>query len=244
MRMDVATIFPAMFDGFLGLSIVKRAQEKRIIQVNILNLRDFTHDRHRSVDDRPYGGGAGMVMKPEPIFKAVESVRTDRCHIIILSPQGQVFSQAKAKELTRHSHLIFVCGHYEGIDERVSTGLGDEEISIGDYILTNGNLAAMIVIDAVVRLLPGVLGCENSILDESFAEGLLEYPQYTRPEVYRKMAVPEVLLSGDHKLIQRWRSEQAQQRTLRRRPGFRSISRAILIKVNEIRSSKLAPEVV
>ena len=220
MRLDILTIFPSMFEGFLGLSIQKRAQEKQIIQVNVLNLRDFTHDRHSTVDDRPYGGGAGMVMKPEPIFEAVESVRTKESQVILLSPQGQVFKQAKAIDLSQYPHLIFICGHYEGVDERVCIGLVDQEISIGDFIMTNGNLAAMVVIDSVVRLLPGVLGCEDSIQEESFSDGLLEYPQYTRPEVYRNIRVPQVLLSGNHDLIREWRSNQAKKRTFKRRPDL------------------------
>ena len=220
MRLDILTIFPTVFEAFWGLSILKRARENKIIQTNAVNLRDFTHDRHRSVDDRPYGGGPGMVMKPEPIFEAVDSVNTRESHVLLLSPQGSVFNQAKANDLARYPHLILICGHYEGVDERVCTGLADEEISIGDYILTSGNLAAMVVIDSVVRLLPGVLGCDESVEEESFTGGLLEYPQYTRPEVYRNMPVPEVLLSGDHNRIRCWRSEQARRRTAKRRPDL------------------------
>ena len=220
MRLDILTIFPTVFDGFLGVSILKRALENQIIDVNIVNLRNFTHDRHRSVDDRPYGGGPGMVMKPEPIFEAVDSVNSVGSRVILLTPQGAKFSQSKAAELSGISHLILICGHYEGVDERVCTDLVDEEISIGDYILTNGNLAAMVIMDSVVRLLPGVLGCQESVEEESFTHGLLEYPQYTRPEVYRNMPVPEVLLGGNHSLIRRWRLEQAQRRTLQRRPDL------------------------
>ena len=220
MKLDIITIFPTLFEGFLELSIIKRACTKQIVRINVVNLRDFAPDRHRTVDDRPYGGGAGMVMKPEPIFEAVDTVRSEKSHVILLSPQGQTFNQKKAQALAHHSHIILICGHYEGVDERVRIGLADEEISIGDYILTNGNLAAMIVTDAVVRLLPGALGCEASILEESFSDGLLEYPQFTRPEVYRNMSVPEVLLTGNHALIRNWRSKQAELRTLKRRPDL------------------------
>ena len=220
MILDIITIFPTLFERFLGLSIIKRAQEKQLVKFNIVNLRDFSHDTHRTVDDRPYGGGPGMVMKPDPIFEAVDSLRKERSRVILLSPQGVVFNQSKAQILAEHEHLILICGHYEGVDERVRTGLADEEISIGDYVLTNGNLAAMVVSDAVVRLLPGVLGSESSILEESFTEGLLEYPQYTRPEIFRNMRVPDVLLTGNHALIRKWRLEQAKFRTQKRRPDL------------------------
>lgn len=220
MRIDIVTIFPGMFSGPFNESIIKRAQERNLVDIRLINIRDFTHDRHRTVDDRPYGGGAGMVMKPEPIFAAVESVRTDKSQVILLTPQGRQFSQSQAKTLTGHTHLILVCGHYEGVDERVRTALVDDEISIGDYILTNGNLPAMVVADAVIRLLPGVLGCEASSVDESYSEGLLEYPQYTRPDTFRGMDVPAVLMSGNHQEIERWRHEQAVARTRERRPDL------------------------
>ena len=220
MRLDIITIFPTIFEGFLGTSILRRAIERQVVQINVVNLRNFTHDRHRTVDDRPYGGGAGMVMKPEPIFDAIDSVRTEKSHVILLCPQGEVFNQAKAVALTNYTHLILICGHYEGVDERVRLGLTNEEISIGDYILTNGNLAATVVTDAIVRLLPGALGCADSILEESFSNGMLEYPHYTRPETYRNMRVPDVLLKGNHDLIQQWRVEQAELRTLKRRPDL------------------------
>ena len=219
-RLDIITIFPAMYNGPFDESIVKRAREKGRIEINLVDLREFTHDRHRSVDDRPYGGGAGMLMKPEPIFEAVDTLRTPQSRIVLLSPQGQQFQQQHAEELAEAPHLIFICGHYEGVDERVHIDLADVELSIGDYILSNGNLAAMVVVDAIVRLLPGALGCEESAVKESFSDGLLEYPQYTRPEEYRGMRVPEILLSGDHAAIETWRLKMATERTRTRRPDL------------------------
>ncbi len=220
LRIDVITIFPAMLGGFLGESMLKRAAAMDAVRFQIVNLRDFSTDRHHTVDDRPYGGGPGMIMKAEPLFKAVESLRTPAARVILLTPQGRCFDQVMAREMTRASHLIFVCGHYEGIDERVSQALVTDEISIGDYILTNGTLAATVVIDAVVRLLPNVLGGEGATVEESFDHNRLEYPQYTRPEVFHDMQVPEVLLSGDHAAIRHWRNEQAHRRTLERRPDL------------------------
>ena len=220
MRLDIITIFPAMFTGPFTESIVKRAREKGIVEINLVNLRDFTTDRHHTTDDRPYGGGAGMVMKPEPLFAAVEAVRTPAAQVILLTPQGRPFRQAIARELATCQHLIFICGHYEGVDERVRIALVDQEISIGDYILTNGNLAAMVITDAVVRLLPGALGCETSADEESFSEGLLEYPHYTRPECFRDLTVPEILLSGNHQAIATWRHQQARERTRLKRPDL------------------------
>ena len=220
LRIDVITIFPAMLGGFLGESMLKRAAAMDAVRFQIVNLRDFSTDRHHTVDDRPYGGGPGMIMKVEPLFKAVESLRTPAARVILLTPQGRCFDQVMAREMTRASHLIFVCGHYEGIDERVSQALVTDEISIGDYILTNGTLAATVVIDAVVRLLPNVLGGEGATVEESFDHNRLEYPQYTRPEVFHDMQVPEVLLSGDHAAIRHWRNEQAHRRTLERRPDL------------------------
>ena len=198
MRIDVITIFPDVCDAYFSESIIKRARDRELIEIQLTNLRDFTHDKHRSVDDRPYGGGAGMVMKPEPLFEAVEALRTEQSHVIMMSPQGNRFTQQKAQQLRNSQHLILICGHYEGFDERIRERLVDEEISIGDYVLTSGMLPAMVITDAVVRLLPGVLGCADSAIEESFSEGLLEYPHYTRPEVYRGMEVPPVLLSGNH----------------------------------------------
>ncbi|HAS82194.1 MAG TPA: tRNA (guanosine(37)-N1)-methyltransferase TrmD [Verrucomicrobia bacterium] len=220
MRIDVITIFPGMLDGFFKESMLKRAAAAGIVEFNTIDLRAFTTDVHHTTDDRPYGGGPGMVMKPEPIFAAVESVRTEGARVILMTPQGKVFRQAEAQALAQEAHLIFVCGHYEGVDERVRLGLATDEISIGDYILTNGVLPAAVVADAVVRLLPGVLGGQGATEDESFANGLLEYPQYTRPPVFREMAVPDVLLSGHHKAVACWRAEQSRQRTRERRPDL------------------------
>jgi tRNA (guanine37-N1)-methyltransferase len=220
LTIDVVTIFPGMLNGFLGESMLKRAAAAGIVKYRVTNPRDFTTDAHRTTDDRPYGGGPGMVMKPDPLYKAVESVRTPEADVILMSPQGRKFSQEIARELAGKRHLVFVCGHYEGVDERVRTGLVTDEISIGDYILTNGALAATVVIDAVVRLLPGALGGDGAADEESFSDGLLEYPQYTRPPEYRGMTVPEVLVSGNHAEIARWRREQAESRTRQRRPGL------------------------
>ena len=226
MQIDILTLFPQMFQGPFSVGILKRAIDRGLIQVNIHNIRDYTHDKHHTVDDYAYGGGAGMILKPEPIFEAVESIKSDvslgqgvsELPIILLTPQGRLFCQHIAQELSRYSHLILICGRYEGVDERVGEHLVTDEISIGDYVLGGGELAAMVVVDAVARLLPGVLGSEASPLDNSHTTGLLEYPQYTRPDVYRGWAVPEVLLSGDHAQIARWRREQAILRTLKRRP--------------------------
>jgi tRNA (guanine37-N1)-methyltransferase len=220
MQIDVVTIFPGMLGGFLNESIMKRAVLAGKVKFGTVNPRDFTSDRHKTVDDRPYGGGPGMVMMAPPLFAAVESVRTDSARVVLLSPQGRQFSQRMAGEFARCPHLVFVCGHYEGVDERVREALVTDEVSIGDYVLTNGTLAATVVIDAVVRLIPGVLGADDALESESFSNGLLEYPQYTRPDVYRGIKVPEVLLSGDHAEIARWRAGQARQRTMLRRPDL------------------------
>ena len=226
MRIDILTLFPQMFDSPFGTGIFKRAVDQNLVRVNIHNIRDYTHDKHHTVDDYPYGGGAGMVLKPEPIFEAVELIKSG-IHseqedgvlpIILLTPQGRPFSQQIAHELSKYSNLILICGRYEGVDERVCEHLVTDEISIGDYVLSGGELAAMVVVDAVVRLLPGVLGSEVSSWDESHTTGLLEYPQYTRPAVYREWSVPEVLLSGNHAQVAKWRREQAILRTLKRRP--------------------------
>jgi tRNA (guanine37-N1)-methyltransferase len=222
MRIDVITIFPDMLDGFTGQSMMKRASKAGCVTFRGLNLRDFTEDKHRTTDDRPFGGGPGMVMKPEPVFRAVESVRTEKSHVILMCPQGKPFTQKRAQELSSEEHLIFVCGHYEGLDERIREALIDEEISIGDYVLTNGVLPAAVVIDAVVRLIPGVLGGEGAAEQESFSESLLEYPQYTRPPEFRGMKVPEELLSGDHAAIAKWRRQQSEKRTAERRPDLLS----------------------
>ena len=220
MKIDVLTLFPAMFAGPLDESIIKRAREAGRLDLAIHNLRDHAHDRHRTVDDRPFGGGPGMLLKPEPIFEAVESLARQGTRVILLSPAGRPFSQAIAHELAGLDHLLMVSGHYEGFDERVRGQLADDELSIGDYVLTNGALPVMVIIDAVTRLLPGVLGDEGSARDDSFSQGLLEYPQYTRPADFRGMKVPEVLLSGNHAEIARWRAEQARLRTQERRPDL------------------------
>jgi len=225
-RIDILTLFSQMFQGPFSVGIFQRAIERGLVQVNIHNIRDYTHDKHHTADDYAYGGGAGMILKPEPIFEAVESIRAGipleeggtELPVILLTPQGRLFCQKIAQELSEYSHLMFICGRYEGVDERVHQYLVTDEISIGDYVLGGGELAAMVVVDAVVRLLPGVLGSEASAMDDSHVGGLLEYPQYTRPEVYRSWAVPEVLLSGNHGQIAKWRREQAILRTLKRRP--------------------------
>jgi tRNA (guanine37-N1)-methyltransferase len=209
-----------MFAGPLDESIIKRAREAGRLDLAIHNLRDYTHDRHNTVDDRPFGGGPGMLLKPEPIFEAVESLAREGTRVILLSPAGRPFGQAIARELAGLEHLLLVSGHYEGFDERVRQKLAQDELSIGDYVLTNGALPVMVIIDAVTRLLPGVLGDAESAQEDSFSQGLLEYPQYTRPADFRGMKVPEILLSGNHAEIARWRAEQARQRTEERRPDL------------------------
>ncbi len=223
MRVDVVTIFPEAFTP-LDLSILGRARKRGVLTVIVWDLRSFTIDKHRQVDDESYGGGAGMVMKPEPFFAAVEAIRTatpgTEPQILLASPQGEVLTHRLAQALAVEDHLIILCGHYEGIDERVRVGLGAQEISIGDYVLTGGELAAMVIVDAVARLIPGVVGDEASVAADSFAEGLLDYPHYTRPAEFRGMQVPHVLLSGDHEAIRRWRHAQRLGRTLGRRPDL------------------------
>jgi tRNA (guanine37-N1)-methyltransferase len=220
MKIDVLTLFPGMFSGPLDESILRRARDTGRFELAIHNLRDFTHDRHRTVDDRPFGGGPGMLLKPEPIFEAVEQLAGDQTRVLLLTPAGRLFNQSVARDLVVCEHLLLVCGSYEGFDERVRAALADDELSIGDFVLTNGALPAMVIIDAVVRLLPGVLGDDASALDDSFSRGMLEYPQYTRPAEFRGMRVPEVLLSGDHAEIARWRLEKARARTRERRPDL------------------------
>ncbi len=220
LRIDIITIFPAMVKGFVEESILKRAVAMGRVVFNVIDLRDFTTDKHRTTDDRVYGGGPGMVMKPEPLFAAVDAVGTPAARVILMTPQGKSFRQPVAHELATEQHLIFLCGHYEGVDERVRTALATDELSIGDYILTNGTLAAVVVVDAVTRLLPGVLGGEGATEEESFSQGMLEYPQYTRPAEFRGMTVPCVLRSGDHAAVARWRADQAKERTQKRRPDL------------------------
>ncbi|OZB97768.1 tRNA (guanosine(37)-N1)-methyltransferase TrmD [Paenibacillus sp. XY044] len=225
MRVDVLTLFPEMLDGVFRTSILGKAQEKGIISLHTVNFRDYSGNKHGTVDDTPYGGGGGMVLKPEPIFAAVEDLLEKAGHqakprVILMCPQGETFSQKKAEELAKEEHLIFICGHYEGYDERIREHLITDELSIGDYVLTGGELPAAVVIDAVSRLLPGVLGNETSAVTDSFSTGLLEYPHYTRPVEFRGWKVPDMLLSGHHANIEAWRREQALQRTLQRRPDL------------------------
>lgn len=222
LRIDVITLLPQVFDAYWAESMLGRAQQAGLLACHAHQVRDFTHDKHHITDDYPYGGGVGMVMKPEPIFEAVEAVREGGAHelIVVMAPTGEPFSQRIAEELATYTHLIFICGRYEAMDERVHAHLAQREISIGDYVLTGGELPALVVIDAVARLLPGVLGGEGAAESESFVTGLLEYPHYTRPPVFREWAVPEVLLSGHHEKIRCWRREQALHRTLERRPDL------------------------
>jgi tRNA (guanine37-N1)-methyltransferase len=226
LTIDIITIFPKMFEPVLGESIVARAQKKGLVKINIVDLRDYTEDKHKSVDDRPFGGGAGMVMKIEPIYKALSKInRSKKAKVILLSPQGKTFSQPKAKKLAVQKNIILICGHYEGFDERIREHLIDEEISIGDYVLTGGELPAMIVTDTIVRLLPGVLEKENATSEESFSlsyedQILLEYPQYTRPADFKGWKVPEILLSGDPKKIKAWQLNKAKTKTKLNRPDL------------------------
>lgn len=223
MRIDILTLFPEMFEAVLRSSIIGKAEKNKLIALNFHNIRDYTQDKHKRVDDYPYGGGLGMVMQCEPIYDCVEHVTKsigEKPYTILLTPQGKTFKQQKAKELLKHENIILICGHYEGIDERVVEGLVDEEISIGDYVLTGGEIAAMAVVDATCRLIPGVLREEASHSVESFNNGLLEFPQYTRPAIYRDMKVPEVLQSGHHKNIENWRRYQSLKRTIDKRPDL------------------------
>ena len=220
MKIDVLTLFPAMFAGPLDESIIMRARKAGLLELQFHQLRDWTHDRHKTVDDRPFGGGPGMLLKPEPIFEAVESLKRDKTRVVLMSPSGRKFTQQIARELAAQEHLLLVTGHYEGFDERIREALADDELSIGDYVLTNGALPAMVVIDAVTRLLPGVLGDDASSSEESFSHGLLEYPQWTRPAEFRGMKVPEMLVSGNHAEIAKWRAEQAKLRTKKQRPDL------------------------
>lgn len=245
MRIDVLTLFPEMFTGPLTESIIKRAREQGRVEIHLWDIRDFAEDKHRITDDYPFGGGAGMVMKAEPVARGLEAVLSagERAGVpvILLSPQGHLFTQEVAKELAAHPRLVLVCGHYEGIDERVrEAGLVTDEISIGDYVLTGGELPAMVIIDAVVRLLPGVLGAPASAVEDSFYHGLLDYPHYTRPAVWRGLAVPEVLLSGNHQAIARWRRKEALRRTLLRRPDL--LRRAELSAEDRVILSQLVQE--
>jgi len=223
MLIDILTIFPAMFPAVLDTSIIKIARRKGVADIRLRDIRDYSTDRHRKTDDTPYGGGPGMVMTCDPVFRAVEAVRAGdgrESHLVMLTPQGRTFTQKVARELAAKSGLILLCGRYEGFDERIRTGLKPDEISIGDYVLSGGEIAAMVVVDAVVRLLPGALGCGASAENESFENGCLDYPHYTRPPEYRGMKAPEVLLSGNHAEIEKWRTEQARKLTRERRPDL------------------------
>jgi tRNA (guanine37-N1)-methyltransferase len=223
MKMDVLSLFPEMFHGVFGSSILKKAAEKLAVTYSITNFRDFADNKHHTVDDYPYGGGAGMVLKPQPIFDAVEALSKEaQCipRVILLSPQGERYTQQKAEELAKEEHLIFICGHYEGFDERIREHIVTDEISIGDYVLTGGELGAMVIIDSVVRLLPGVLGNEESPVLDSFSSGLLEHPHYTRPADFRGIKVPDELLSGNHQKIDKWRKKESLRRTWKRSPDL------------------------
>ena len=223
MKIDIMTLFPEMFTGPFDTSIIKRARDTGKLSICLTNIRDFAHDRHRIVDDYPFGGGSGMVMKPEPVFEAVTHVKAggnSDIKVILLCPQGKVFNQEFANRLAREQHLVLICGHYEGIDERVRETIVDEEISLGDFVLTGGEIPAMVIVDAVTRLIPGVLGDEESFVNDSFYDGLLEYPHYTRPREYEGLEVPEVLLSGNHEKIRLWRRKMSLKRTMERRPDL------------------------
>ncbi len=252
MRFHVFTIFPRMFEAVLGEGIFQRARDRGLIGLHVHDLRDFTHDRHRTVDDYPYGGGPGMVMKPEPLFEAVESLRRrselrHESRVVLMSPQGRRLNQAMVEELAQEPELAVICGRYEGVDERVRKHLATDEVSIGDYVLGGGELASMVLIEAVARLLPGVIGCADSAASESFSTGLLEHPQYTRPSIYRDWAVPNVLLSGNHAEIERWRRQESLRRTYERRPDLLALAeltpedRAFLESIRSVNQSADTP---
>jgi tRNA (guanine37-N1)-methyltransferase len=226
MRFDIISVFPELFSGALECGIIRRARQSGLVDVRLVNLRDFAKDKHKSVDDRPYGGGEGMVFMPAPLFEAIEFCRSSEgnnaAQVVLLTPQGKPWSQDLAAEFATISNLILICGRYEGVDQRVIDCLVDREISIGDFVLTGGEIPAMVLLDSIVRLIPGALGCKESAINESFSTGLLDYPQYTRPAEYRGYTVPEVLLSGDHARIERWRKEKALDKTKRARPELMS----------------------
>ncbi|HKF96497.1 MAG TPA: tRNA (guanosine(37)-N1)-methyltransferase TrmD [Gammaproteobacteria bacterium] len=239
MRFDIVTIFPEIFRGVFDFGIIRRAVQAGLIEIKLHDVRDYTYDRHRQVDDRPFGGGAGMVMKPEPLFRAVEAITHGAvdASTVLLSPQGRLFDQRVAEEFSRRAQVVLICGRYEGVDERVVEHLVSDEVSIGDYVLSGGEIPAMVVLDAVTRLIPGALGCEQSAEAESFADGLLDFPHYTRPSEYRGMRTPDVLSSGNHAEIKAWRRRKALEKTLRRRPdliGARAISDAERLEIEEI----------
>ena len=234
MKIDILTLFPNMFSGFMNESIIKRAIDEKKVTINPVNFRDYAKNKHKKVDDTPYGGGSGMVLMCQPIFDAVDSVRTEKSKVVLLSPQGKKFSQKKAYELSKEEHLIFICGHYEGFDERIKS-ICDEEISIGDYVLTGGELPAMVITDSIVRLLPGVID-EQSHLNDSFNDNLLDYPTYTKPRNYRGMQVPEVLLSGDHEKIKEWRDEKRLKITSEKRPDL--LNKKVKLNKSGIKKNK------
>jgi len=241
MHIHILTLFPNMFTGPFNESIIKRAVERGLVNISIYNIRDCTSDKHHIVDDYPYGGGPGMVLKPEPIFETVEMVRGERdIPVILLTPQGRLFNQRIAAEIASNKEVILICGHYEGVDERVRVHLATDEISIGDYVLSGGELAAMVVVDAAVRQIQGVLGSDESAGEDSHATGLLEYPQYTRPQDFRGWEVPEVLLSGNHAEVDRWRREQSLRRTVKRRPEM--LERAILTEEDRVFLARIRSE--
>ena len=234
MKIDILTLFPNMFSGFMNESIIKRAIDEKKVTINTVNFRDYAKNKHKKVDDTPYGGGSGMVLMCQPIFDAVDSVRTEKSKVVLLSPQGKKFSQKKAYELSKEEHLIFICGHYEGFDERIRS-ICDEEISIGDYVLTGGELPAMVITDSIVRLLPGVID-EQSHLNDSFNDNLLDYPTYTKPRNYKGMQVPEVLLSGDHEKIKEWRDEKRLKITSEKRPDL--LNKKVKLNKSGIKKNK------
>ncbi len=234
MKIDVITLFPDIFRGFTEEALIKQAKKRKVLELNLINLRDYASDRHRTCDDAPYGGGAGMVLKCEPLFKAIKAASTRDSKVILLSPQGKTFNQKMAGELAKKKHLVFICGRYEGVDERVRETLVDEEISIGDFVTAGGELPAMLMIEATVRLVKGAIGKKESYERDSFYEGLLDWPHFTRPAVYKKMKVPAVLLGGDHALIQEWRQQQSEKITKSKRPDLWALHR----KINKKRSGK------
>ncbi|NNM44081.1 MAG: tRNA (guanosine(37)-N1)-methyltransferase TrmD [Chlamydiae bacterium] len=215
MKFDILSLFPEYFAGPLDVSIVKRARENGLIDISLTNIRDFAEGKHKKVDDKPFGGGPGMVLMPEPVSKAIKSVRKENSYVVYLSPQGNVLTAAKCLELSRHEHVVLLCGHYEGVDDRVVQSHVDEEISIGDYVLTNGCIAAIVLLDAVIRFIPGVIGNEQGVLQDSFQNGIFEAPQYTKPDDFEGMRVPQVLKTGNHALIKKWREEEALKKTCR-----------------------------
>jgi len=243
LRIDILTLFPEAFSGYLEHSIVGRALDKQVVDIRLHNIRSFTHDRHHTVDDYPYGGGAGMVMKPEPLFEAVESLRGEigegDCPVVLLTPQGRLFNQEMAAGYAAQDNIIMICGHYEGVDERVAANLVTDEVSIGDYLLSGGEPAAMVIIDCLVRLVPGAIGSDLSLTEESHVGGLLEYPHYTRPPEYRGWKVPDVLLSGNHKEISDWRRRQSILRTARRRPDLLDKAELTDTDLNLVKSTDL-----